>query len=85
MKDYVFVICHKKGKDNAIADALSRGTHDDAQVQRMMLLTTAETRVTGFEKVREGYADCPDFGKIVEADGGPSSTTYQDSPPEDPG
>ena len=64
MQDYVFVIRHKKGRDNAVADALSRRTHDNANVQRMMPLTAVETRVTGFEEVPEGYADCPDFGKI---------------------
>ena len=67
MQDYVFVISHKKGKDNVVADALSRRTHDTADVQRMLILSIVETRVVGFEQVKDAYVDCPNFGEIVVA------------------
>ena len=66
MQDYVFVIRHK-GKDNVIENALSRRIHDTADVQRMLILSTVAMRVVGFEQVKDAYADCPDFEKIVEA------------------
>ena len=55
LQDYTFVIRHKKGKDNAVADALSRRPH----VLHMM-----QVRVLGFEQMVDAYADCPDFGKL---------------------
>ena len=64
LQDYTFVIRHKKGKDNAVADALSRRPH----VLHMM-----QVRVLGFEQMVDAYADCPDFGKLYSlARGGPS-------------
>ena len=57
LKDFTFVIRHKKGKDNAIADALSQRTH---------VLNIMKVQVLGFEQVKERYDECPDFRKIVE-------------------
>ena len=58
LQDYTFVIRHKKGKDNVVADALSRRAH---------LLTLVRVQVTGFESVKDSYSTCPDFGPIVQA------------------
>ena len=64
LQDYTFVIRHKKGKDNAVADALSRRPH----VLHMM-----QVRVLGFEQMVDAYADCPDFGKLYSlVSSGPS-------------
>ena len=41
-----------------MADALSR---------RMMMLSTMRVEVVGLEKLKETYADCPDFGLIYIA------------------
>ena len=58
LQDYTFVIRHKKGKDNVVADALSHRAH---------LLTLVRVQVTGFESLKDSYSTCPDFGPIVQA------------------
>ena len=58
LQDYTFVIRHKKGKDNVVADALSRRAH---------LLTLVKVQVTRFESIKDSYSTCPDFGPIVQA------------------
>ncbi|XP_078446574.1 uncharacterized protein LOC144715513 [Wolffia australiana] len=58
LQDYTFVIRHKKGKDNAIADALSR---------RPLVLNMVKTQVLGFERLRDDYAECPDFSKVYSS------------------
>ena len=58
LQDYTFIIRHKKGKDNVIADALSRQVH---------LLTLVRVQVTGFESLKDSYSACPNFGPIVHA------------------
>ena len=58
LQDYTFIIRHKKGKDNVVADALSRRAH---------LLTLVRVQVTGFESLKDSYSTCPDFGPIVQA------------------
>ena len=55
-EDYMFVIRHKKGKDNVVADALSCRTH---------LLNLVRVQVIGFESLKDSYTTCPDFGPIV--------------------
>ena len=58
LQDYTFIIRHKKGKENVVADALSRRAH---------LFTLVRVHVTGFESLKDSYSTCPDFGPIVQA------------------
>ena len=51
----MFVLNHKAGSENCTADALSR---------RVALLSTSQVEVTGFQRIKEDYNDCPDFGNI---------------------
>ncbi|XP_078435329.1 uncharacterized protein LOC144706288 [Wolffia australiana] len=44
-----------KGKDNVVADALSR---------RPLVLNMVKTQVLGFERLRDDYAECPYFSKV---------------------
>ena len=45
----------------------------DALSQRMMMLSTMRVEVVGLEKLKETYADCPDFGLIFNTlQSGPS-------------
>ena len=53
LQEYTFVLKHKAGAKNRVADALSR---------RMMMLSTMRVEVVGLEKLKETYADCLDFG-----------------------
>ena len=46
---------HKAGIENKVADALSR---------RISLLVAMNVETTGFERIREEYESCPDFGEI---------------------
>ena len=46
---------HKAGVENKAADALSR---------RISLLVAMSVETIGFERIREEYATCPDFGEI---------------------
>ena len=55
---YTFVLKHKAGKENRVADALSR---------RSMLLTSVSTEVIGFERLKEEYEHCPDFKKTYQS------------------
>ena len=65
LQDYTFVLKHKAGVENRVADALSR---------RASLLSTLSVEVIGMDRLKETYADCPDFGQIYAAlQEGPSS------------
>ena len=55
IQEFSFSIRHTAGKDNLIADALSRRKH---------LLTTMSVSVPGFDQLKLDYADDPDFGSI---------------------
>ena len=57
LQDYTFVLKHKTGVENKVADALNR---------RVMILVAMSEEVTGFERLRE-YESCPDFGEIYVA------------------
>ena len=49
---------HTSGVENKVTDALSR---------RTCVLEQLNSEVVGFERIREEYASCPDFGKIFGA------------------
>ena len=55
LQDYTFVLKHKTGVENKVADALSR---------HVMILVVMSAKVIGFERLREEYDSCPNFGKI---------------------
>ncbi|MFS7973284.1 putative nucleotidyltransferase, Ribonuclease H [Helianthus anomalus] len=55
LQDFSFVIRHKSGASNTVADALSR---------RRSLLTSLQVQVEGFEVFRSLYRDDPDFSHI---------------------
>ena len=55
LQAYTFVLRHKVGTENKAADALSH---------RISLLVAMSIETTVFERIREEYATCPDFGKI---------------------
>ncbi|GJY98032.1 RNA-directed DNA polymerase [Tanacetum coccineum] len=60
---FSFVIRHKVGSDNQVADALSR---------RHSLITTMQSRVQGFDSFRGLYCHDPDFREIWnKCDNGP--------------
>ena len=52
IESFPYIIKYKKGKDNVVADALSR---------KSMLLTQLDVQVSGLESLRELYANDPDF------------------------
>lgn len=55
MQAYLFVLKHKSGIENKAADALSR---------RVTLLFVMSVEVTGFERLKEKYESCSEFGEI---------------------
>lgn len=55
LEQFPYVIKHKKGKANVVADALSR---------RYSLISTLQTRLLGFEHIRNLYAVDEDFAGI---------------------
>ena len=55
LQSYTFVLKHKASSENHAADALSR---------RVTLLFTSQIEVLGFERIKEEYKECPDFGNI---------------------
>ena len=55
LQRYSFALKHKAGIENKAADAFSR---------RVTLLSMMSTKVTGFERLRDEYKSCPNFGKL---------------------
>ena len=55
LQSYNFVIKHKLGEDNRVADALSRKNH---------LLSIISPQIIGLDKIKEIYDSCKDFKKI---------------------
>ncbi|XP_057999315.1 uncharacterized protein LOC131178374 [Hevea brasiliensis] len=55
IEGFPYVIQYKQGKENVVADALSR---------RYTLLSMLDARLLGFEHVKEMYANDDDFGKV---------------------
>jgi hypothetical protein len=55
LQRYSFALKHKAGIENRAADALSR---------RVTLLSMMSTNVTGFDRLRDEYESCPNFGKL---------------------
>uniref|UniRef100_A0A2N9IG07 RNA-directed DNA polymerase n=1 Tax=Fagus sylvatica TaxID=28930 RepID=A0A2N9IG07_FAGSY len=55
LQRYNFSLKHKAGIENKAADALSR---------RVTLLSMMSTNITGFERLRDEYESCPDFGQV---------------------
>ena len=53
IETFPYVIRYKQGKDNIVADALSR---------RYMLISTLDAKILGFEHIKELYALDADFG-----------------------
>ena len=60
IETFPYVIKYKQGKENIVADALSR---------RHVLLHTKNTRLLGFEYVKELYDNDSDFAEIYNACG----------------
>jgi len=54
LQPYPYVIKHKAGVENKVADALSR---------RVSILVAISNEVTGFERIKNDYESCPDFGE----------------------
>ena len=57
IEQFPYVVNHKTGKANVVADALSR---------RHALLSMVETKILGFEIFKELYVDDHDFGEIYQ-------------------
>ncbi|MCV5002764.1 Ty3/Gypsy family RNase HI domain-containing protein, partial [Escherichia coli] len=55
LEPFPYVIKFKKGKENVVADALSR---------RYTLLSTLTTKLLGFEHLKKMYASDPDFADM---------------------
>ncbi|RDX81498.1 hypothetical protein CR513_37823, partial [Mucuna pruriens] len=58
IEQFPYVIKYKKGKENVVADALSR---------RYVLFSTLDVKLLGFEYVKELYVINPDFAHIYVA------------------
>ena len=57
LQGYNFVLKHKFGKQNQVADALSR---------HVALITTMKTEVIGFDSIKVLYEVDDDFWEIIE-------------------
>ena len=57
LQDYTFVLKHRAGVENRAADALSRVT---------TVIHSMHNTVVGFERLKDKYSQCPDFGIIYQ-------------------
>jgi len=55
LQEYSFILKHKSGIENKAADALSC---------RVTLLSVMSVEVVGFERLKEEYESCSEFGEI---------------------
>ncbi|KAH9686118.1 Endonuclease [Citrus sinensis] len=58
IEPFPYVIKYKQGKENVVADALSR---------RYALISTLNAKLLGFEYIKELYANDPDFANVFNA------------------
>jgi hypothetical protein len=58
IETFPYVIRYKQGKENVVADALSR---------RYALLSMLDTKLLGFEYIKDLYAQDSDFGDVFDA------------------
>ena len=58
IETFLFVIKYKQGKENVVADALSR---------RCALLSMLDTKLLGFEYIKDLYLQDSDFGDVFNA------------------
>jgi hypothetical protein len=58
IETFPYVIIYKQGKENVVADALSR---------RYALLSILDTKLLGFEYIKDLYAQDSDFGDVFNA------------------
>ena len=58
LEPFPYVIKYKQGKENVVADALSR---------RYVLLSTLDTKLLGFEQIKELYPIDQDFSELFLA------------------
>lgn len=58
LQEYIFVIKHKSSLENIVTYALSR---------KVFILHTMSLQVTRFDKLREDYESCPEFGTIFHS------------------
>ena len=57
LEQFPYVIKHKQGKANVVADALSR---------RYALISMLETKMFGFDHIKDLYSQDHDFSKLFE-------------------
>ena len=57
LQDFTFSLRHKPGRENLVADALSRWLHT---------LQISQASITGFDRLPLIYKDCPDFHRLWE-------------------
>ena len=55
MQDYTYTLKHTSGVKNKVAVALTR---------RTCVLKQLNAEVVDFERIKEEYMSCPDFGEI---------------------
>lgn len=57
INEYSFVLKHRSGVENKVADALSRV---------LTALQMMSAQVIGFDRMKDEYSTCPDFGLIYQ-------------------